>query len=256
MFFQRFTDCDAEHIGEVFKIARACPVSNLFRPDAREIAEARSQHAYNRRAGRRDQLFLNLTRIDGRVAQNLQRGRRRHGEGAVSTLHCATTHVERRTNNLVDCQGFCANGSTGDVHNGINRAYFMKMNMLNISVMDPGLRCAKDFKDPESALLGSSADVSPADNFANLLQATMSVMVLMRMLVLMGMLIVLMMRMAVLVVVRVSGFKSLLLPEFFAWKFFLAGGDYVQLDGADATALHARNFQPGVNSQGGNCFLE
>src|SRR5262249_10405462 len=215
MFFQRFTDCDAEHIGEVFKIARACPVSNLFRFGARKIAEARSQHTHNGRAGRRDQLFLNLTRIDGRVAQNLQCGRRRDWKRAVSTLHCATAHVKRRTNNFVDCQGFRANGSAGNVYNGVNRAYFMKVNMLNICVMDPGFRCAKDCKDPERAFFGSSADVSLADNFANLPEATMSMIVFMRMLALMGMPIVLMMRMPVLVVVGVSGFMSLLLPEFF-----------------------------------------
>src|ERR1700719_4342862 len=43
-----------------------------------------------------------------------------------------------------------------------------------------------------------------------------------------------------------------LLPEFFPRKFFLAGGNHIKLGGADAAAIDAGNFQPGVNAQGCN----
>jgi hypothetical protein len=41
-------------------------------------------------------------------------------------------------------------------------------------------------------------------------------------------------------------------PELFPRQLFFAGGNHIQLGGADAAAVDAGDFQPRVHAQGGN----
>ena len=40
-------------------------------------------------------------------------------------------------------------------------------------------------------------------------------------------------------------------PELFSWQLFFAGGDHIEFGSADAAAVDAGDFQPGIHAQ---CF--
>src|SRR5947209_7746183 len=106
-----------------------------------------------------------------------QRCRSRNGERSVSAFDCSSAYVQGRADDLVYSERLCAYCRAGNVHNGINCAYLMEVDLLYISVMDFGLCRTQHFKNPDGLLLGRFADGGFTDDLPNFLQAAMMVLV-------------------------------------------------------------------------------
>src|SRR5258708_1536335 len=105
----------------------------------------------------------------------------------MSAFPHAAAPVQGRTDDLVHAQGFRADRRAGDIHNSINRAHFMEVDLLDVGVVNLGLRRSLGLKNPDGALLGGLADSSRIDDLPDLLQAAlMRMRVRMRILMILG----------------------------------------------------------------------
>src|SRR5438046_977520 len=102
----------------------------------------------------------------------------------MGAFHRSSADVQGRANNLVHAQRLRAHGRASDVHNGVNRAYFMKVDLLYIGIVDLGFRRSQCFENPDGLRFGGFADRRFVDHLPDLLQAAMMVLMGMARLVL------------------------------------------------------------------------
>src|SRR5579859_120781 len=243
----------------IFEVACARAVAGLLCFHPGKCAVTVDQHTDNRGPGGCDQFFLNFAGINRSVFEQVERGRSRHGKSAMGALHHSAAHVERRADPFVHTQRLSSHGGAGDVRNGINRADFVEVDLLDIHVMHACLGCAQSFKDSDGPLFGGSADGRSIDDLANLFQPAMRVLMSVVVRVTMLMLVMMLMRMAVFVfmfmsvfmIVRmrmsmavffrlmmaVAGGVIFFLKEFLAWQLFFTRSHNVHFDAADAAAV-------------------
>ena len=99
----------------------------------------------------------------------------------MSAVHGAASDVQRRAHELVDAESFRPHRRADNVHHGVHRPHFMKVNFFDRYVMNFGFGGTKLFEDRDSSCFGLIADLGVLDDFANFGEAAA-----MRMLVSMG----------------------------------------------------------------------
>src|SRR6185437_2099484 len=164
--------------------------------------------------------------------------------------------IQRRTNPFVHAEFFNSHRGAYDVHDGVNGPNFVKMDLLNSGVVDPGFRRAQRFKNFDGAAFCALADTRLRNDLANFFQPAMAVAVAgsvaVLMLVLVRMRIAMRVRMRVVMLVRVSvrafmatGMRmhSLLSPEFFSRQVLFPAVDDIHLGGADSAPVHAPDLK-------------
>ncbi len=83
----------------------------------------------------------------------------------------AAAHIQRRTDELFDRQGFGPHRCAHDVHDRICCTDLMKMNVFSADVVDLGLGRAQRTKDVARRSLGAAADACSIDEVQNLAQS-------------------------------------------------------------------------------------
>ena len=94
------------------------------------------ERAQQRRAGRRHEFLLHVRRVGRHAAQQVRRGGRGHGEGAVRAHHHAAADVHRRAVPGADLQMMNARARRDDVDDGIHRADLVKVDLIDRHVVD------------------------------------------------------------------------------------------------------------------------
>ena len=135
----------------------------------------------------------------------------------------------------------------------------MEMNARNIGVVDLSLRSPQRFKNSKGSLLSGFADRSLGNDLPDLLQPSLMgmgmpmtvLMLFMRVLMLIVMRMAMSFTGVVLVFVSVIMMVvvTVLLQKFFARKLLLPANQDIELNRADAAALHPRYFQAGLHAQ-------
>ena len=138
----------------------------------------------------------------------------------MGAIDPAAALMERRNENFLDAQGFEPHASANDVRDGIERADFMKSDLLGRHPMDPALRLSDPTKNGEGAFFDEGRERALLDQLADLAMSAamlmcmcvlmcvgvllfMGVLMLMRVLMLMGVLMLVLMLMLMCVFVRV-----------------------------------------------------
>ncbi len=81
----------------------------------------------------------------------------------MGTSHRSAAHVEWRAYELLDPQGLRANGRANDIDDGIGRAHFMEVDLLDADVVDLGFGRAQRLKI-SLAVLRTLADRRRSDD--------------------------------------------------------------------------------------------
>ena len=118
-------------------------------------AEAFDKFRQQRRAGGRDQ-FVRLVALrdaDAARAENRQRGRRGNRKSSVRAINPAGAFDHRRGQHARLAQQFQRDGRADDVHDGIHRADFVKMNLVRRQAVNFSLRLGDALKDGDGFLL-------------------------------------------------------------------------------------------------------
>ena len=96
-----------------------------------------------------------------------KRCRRRNGQHAMGAGHRSPANVERRTAEVIHAEGFRANGSTHDVHDGVGRSHFVEMNAFNADVVNLGFGRSQRDEDFAGRLFRVLADRRSRNDLQN-----------------------------------------------------------------------------------------
>ena len=89
----------------------------------------------------------------------------------MRALHRAAADVQWRADNLIDAQRLGAHRGADDVDHRVHRADFVKVNLLDVAVVNLGFGRAQRLEDRDRRLLRALADRRLADDLANFFQA-------------------------------------------------------------------------------------
>ena len=167
----RLANGQANHVRMTGKVAGAGAVSGFLNGHGRERRESFGQRLHNRRTCWSDQFDLNARGIDGSALQQFDRSGNRYRKNPVRAVHRTPAHVQRRTDDLIDSQGFCPNRCADDVDHCVHCPDFVEVHFFDSSVMDLGFRRAERLENGDGRAFCAVADVCFADDLANLLQA-------------------------------------------------------------------------------------
>ena len=110
------------------------------------------EHAQNRGAGGRDALHGRAGGVDGRIAEERERGGRGNRQRAVRALDRAAADIERRGEPAIDAERFASGGGADDVDDGVDRADFVKVNFFDGHGVDRGFSFAEQLKGAAGAV--------------------------------------------------------------------------------------------------------
>src|SRR5580698_177975 len=181
----------------------------------------------------------------------------------MCALYRAPADVQRRTNNLIHSQRFCAHRCAYYVHHGIHCADFVKVDSFDVLIVNLGLGPAQCLENCNRLCLGGLADLRLANDLADLCEPASMLMsmwrgrfrprcrlalgeiVLQQLHWLMFMAMAMFMMMIVMIVL-------MLFPR----RIFLALRVNIDLDCADAAAVHPRNLEARPNVQRRDGFFQ
>jgi len=89
----------------------------------------------------------------------------------VGTLHCASAYVERGADDFVEPEGLGTDSRADNIYRGVDGTDLMKMNLLNVCVVDSCFGCGKRFENRDRVFLGNFADARIADDVADFTQS-------------------------------------------------------------------------------------
>src|SRR5256885_12121569 len=110
------------------------------------------------------------------MLEQFKRSRGGNGKCAMGADNSSAADVQRRAYPFVDAQSFRANRGADNIHNGVNRADFVEMDLLDVSVVNLGFRHSQGFKDLYSPIFRRLADARGMDDLADFLQPAMGVL--------------------------------------------------------------------------------
>ena len=142
-FFRGFADHDADNVGLAFEVGSACSVADRGNAHRRLRTERSTERGDDRRACRRDELFLNAIRVRWLPLQQFRGCGSGYGQNAVRHFRGAAANVQRRTGELLDAERFKSDARADDVHDGVDCANFVEMNLFDGDIVDRGFRFAE-----------------------------------------------------------------------------------------------------------------
>ena len=119
----------------------------------RHHIEAVGQRADQRRACRRGEFHLRSTRIDGLAGYQLRRSGRGHRQQAVLGVHSPAAQIERAAPDGIHTQRVEAEAGAYNVADGIHRAHFVEVHLLNRHRVDLGFGFTQLLKNRRGHLL-------------------------------------------------------------------------------------------------------
>jgi hypothetical protein len=132
------------------------PLFSIFIAGKRR--EAVAQRLHDRRARGRYQFDLWPRRIYRRIPQQPQRRRRGYGKRSVRALDGSSADVQRRAYPFFDRKRFRSHGGADDIHHGIDGADFVKVDLLDGSIVNLGFGLAQSFENANCGRLRRAAD--------------------------------------------------------------------------------------------------
>jgi hypothetical protein len=186
-------------------------------------AEGGSEGAEEGGSSGGDELFFDVGGVRGEAAEEVGGGGRGDGEAAVGAVDHTAAYIERRAvpvdglAGLGECLGFesvDAGAGGYDVDDGVDRAYFVEVDLLDVYVVDFGFGGAEEFEGADGGLFDGGGEVCGLDKGADDVQGA-AVCVFVGLRVAMAMRFVVSMR----VFVRVAG-----LVEVLGFGLVLVGG--------------------------------
>ncbi len=142
-----------QEVGSIGKVAAAGSVADRFDSHRRQGRVPCDERFQNRRAGRRGQFGIDW-QIDQRDAfEQLGRAGSGNRADAVSDLDASASRRHRTRNNFVDAEEIKPNRHADDVHNRVNRADFVEMNLVERCPMHAGFRLGNVLEDFQRELL-------------------------------------------------------------------------------------------------------
>ncbi len=156
-------DAHAQYVGEALRIARPGAVADRLRPHHRRGVEMAIQRAQQSGSRRRDQFCLHMRGIDRQVLEQLRGCRGRHREPSVGAVHKATPDVDRGTVPLIEIQGIHGGRTAGDIHDGIDAAHLVKMNLFRWNAMDAAFRLRQQGEGSQAEVTGALGQVGPQE---------------------------------------------------------------------------------------------
>ncbi len=111
-------------------------------------------------------------RINRRALQQFHRRRSRYWKNAVSALYRSPADVQRRAHDLINAQRLGPDGGANDIDHRVHGAYFVKVNALNVAVVNFRLSRAQRLENRSRRGLCALADRGLAYHLANFLQSS------------------------------------------------------------------------------------
>src|SRR5512144_2631788 len=164
---RRLTEHEPEHVRLVRKIPVSRPVADMVHLHFRQGSEGRSQRTYDRGAGGRGKLEHGLGLIGGDAFEQFGRGRGGNGQETVSGLDRAGADVDGRGPDSRDSQKIETDDRAHDVHDGVDGADFVKVDLLRSRRMDFGFGLRETVEDTDAFLLYSGCERRVIDDCSN-----------------------------------------------------------------------------------------
>ena len=160
----------AQHIRPGLVVARAEAEADFFGDEIFHRAETFDEFREQRRAGGRDQFvrFLALGDRNFPRAEDGQRRRRGHGKSSVRAVDPAGALDDRRGDHAGFAEQFQRDGRADDVHDGIHRADFVKMDFGRRPAVDFAFRVGDALEDGDGFLLHPGGQLAGGDQFFDL----------------------------------------------------------------------------------------
>lgn len=148
-----FADEQSQEVGSVGKVAAAGSIADCFDGHRRQGGVSRDERSQDRRAGRRGQFSFD-GQIDQRDASQ-QLGRAGSGDraDAVSDLDPASASRDGAGDDFINAEQIEPNRRADDVHDRVDRADFVKMNLVERRSMHASLCLGDVLEDFERELL-------------------------------------------------------------------------------------------------------
>ncbi len=145
----------AQHIWPRLIVARAEAEADFFGDQIFHRAKAFDKFRQQRRAGGRDEFVRLVALRDGNFsrAENRQRGRRGNGKSSVRAINPAGAFDHRRGEHARLAEQFQRDGRADNVHDGIHRADFVKVDFVRRQAVNFSLRLGDALKDGDGFLL-------------------------------------------------------------------------------------------------------
>jgi hypothetical protein len=232
-----FAEAETEDVGEAGVAAGAGAVADAMDEHDGAGSKAGCEGADDGGASGRDELLLYVGGVGGEAAEKISSSGRRHREGAVSADDGAAANVERRAEPLIDLEMMDAGGGGDDVNDGIDRADFVEVNLVDGDVVDLRFGVAEELKGADGEELDGLCERCGLNESANRGEGTAMHM---------GMVMLVIVGVAVIVFMtgRCGGFGELVTVE------------DVDLGAGDAAAVHGFNAEGGVEAEGGGSVMQ
>ena len=130
-------------------------------------------------ACRRNQFAPDIRRIIGQAGEQFCRSWCRYGHDAVGAADEAAARMEGRRADLFNAQVVETPNSTDDVEDAVDSAYFMEVDLLYRDAMDLGFGSSQGAKDGEALFLYIVREGRRFDDFRNICQAAVLMVVMM-----------------------------------------------------------------------------
>ncbi len=183
-----FANEEAQHVGLAGSFATSRSIPGGEHAQGGQCGVLNVEHTQDGRAGGRNAFHGRAGRVDGSIAEKRDRGRRGHGHRAVRATHGAASNVELRRHPAIDAKRRGACGCANDVHDGVDRADLVKVDLLNGNGMNAGFGFAEQLKGARSAVLHHLGKRSGTDDAKNGRERTMMrVLLIVRVRAFMGM---------------------------------------------------------------------
>lgn len=138
-----------------------------------------SQGFYEGCACRRNQFAADIRRIIGQAGEQFCRCRCRYGHDTVGTAYEAAARMEGRRADLFNAQVVETPNSTDDIEDAVDSAYFMEVDLFYRDAMDLGFGSSQGAKDGEALFLYSVREGRRFNDFRNICQAAVLMVVMM-----------------------------------------------------------------------------
>src|SRR5882757_7780612 len=176
-FFRGFADQDADNVGLAFEIGGARTVTDGGNAHRRLRTEGSAKRGDDGRACWCDEFLLHAVGVRWLPLQQFRGCGSRHGQNAVRHFRGAAADVQGRAGELLDAKGFKSDAGADDVHDGVDRANFVKMNFFDGHVVNGGFSLAEFAKNCGGLLANSRRELRFLQNVENGAERTMFALV-------------------------------------------------------------------------------
>ncbi len=193
----------AQDVWPRFVVARSEAEADFFGDQIFHHAEAFDEFREQRRAGGGDE-FVRLVALrdaDAARAENRQRRRRGNRKSTMRAIHPARALGHRRGQHARLAEQFQRDGRADDVHDGIHRADFVKMNLVRRQPVNFSLRLGDALEDGDGFLFDPRREFTVRDELFDFREIALLVVVMRVMRMFVTMIVVVVMRMTVTVLV-------------------------------------------------------